>query len=87
MTEKVALEFEVVSALKKELWLNIKPFPFDQGLAVYFTDFTVRKKLALEVEYIKDQQQAIIDATSDAIWSANSQMELVLGNSALMRSI
>jgi len=77
--DNVSVEFEITYE-KQNLWLHVKTYPSKQGLAVYFKDNTFNKKLSLEVEKAKLQQQVIIDATTDSIWSIDKDFQLIIAN-------
>ncbi|WP_276132078.1 PAS domain S-box protein [Polluticoccus soli] len=64
------------------LWLSVKAYPFDKGMAVYFIDIT-EQKLAQE-KLARDEQnlRAIINNTSDIIWSVDRQNNIISANDA-----
>jgi PAS domain S-box-containing protein len=84
--ENISIEFEV-NYEPKQLWLEMKTYPYHQGLAVYFKNVTFKKTLALEVEYSRVQQEAIINSTPDSIWSVNRNYELLIGNKTYVERV
>jgi PAS domain S-box-containing protein len=75
------VEFEVYYEPLK-LWSEVRAFPTNEGLAVYFKDITASKKLSLEINHQKKQQEAIINATGDVIWSIDNNFRLLAANKA-----
>lgn len=51
-----------------ERWFNVRIYPAEGGLTVYFTDITERKESEQELERANRQLEALIDNTSEAIY-------------------
>lgn len=83
---KVAVEFETYYPTQN-LWLEVKTYPYSQGLAVYFKDITTKKLLAEEVTKTRLQQDALISATEDLIWSVDKNLKLVVANRAFQQLV
>jgi PAS domain S-box-containing protein len=70
-----------------DMWLDVSAYPATDGLAVYFRDITKKKKQALEILQAKNDQSALIDSTSDLIWSIDKEAKLVSFNSSYKQRI
>lgn len=81
MIERVPLRFEEHLS-SYDVWVDVSVYPFNDGLTIYFKDITTTKKQALETLLDRKNQYALINATSDMIWSVDTNMRLVSFNSA-----
>lgn len=63
-----------------DLWVEVRAFPTDDGLAVYFKDISTWKKLEIQVQNQQKQQEAIINSSSDLIWSIDNEFKLLTAN-------
>ncbi|RYD56460.1 MAG: PAS domain S-box protein [Sphingobacteriales bacterium] len=70
-----------------DLWVRVKTYPSENGLSIFLEDMTARKKLSETVSYQKNQQEAIINASSDAIWSIDRNGCLLAANSTFRQNI
>lgn len=70
MREQVPGEFEHYSS-GLEIWIHSHLYPSPQGLAVYFRDVTVERKVQAETRLMDERFRALARATSDAIWDVN----------------
>ncbi|GEO11451.1 PAS domain-containing sensor histidine kinase [Segetibacter aerophilus] len=69
------------------MWLDVSAYPATEGLTVYFRDVTERKKQAFEILQTKNNQAALINSTSDLIWSIDKKIKLVSFNNAYEQAI
>ncbi len=70
-----------------DIWVMVKAYPAKDGIAVYFKDITLKKKMQDEVVYQRIQQQAIINATEDVIWSIDRDYRLLLANDKFLLNV
>lgn len=70
-----------------DIWLDVSAYPAMDGLTVYFRNITKRKKQALEMLQIKNNQATLINSTTDLIWSVNDKLQLVSFNDAFNKRI
>lgn len=68
-----------------DLWLEAKAYPSAEGIAVYFKDITTRKRLSLLMTLQKEQYEALINASSDSIWSVDQNFRLLAANHSFKR--
>jgi len=54
-------------------WLEVKAYPTDEGLAVYFHDVTDRNRARTEIQETQERFKIVAKATSDVIWDWNLQ--------------
>ncbi len=62
-------------------WFFVKVYPSPSGLTILYMDITVRKRAEEEVIQTKMSQEAILENTSDLIWSINTEYCLLFCNS------
>jgi len=75
MTERITVEFEEFSPTAGK-WLAVKAYPTREGLSVFMRDITETKKLQ---DILRQEQQivtAIINNTSDVVWSIDHDFKL-----------
>lgn len=81
MQQRLPVHFEEYYAAL-DLWLDVSAYPSSEGLTIYFRDITSKKKQALEMQHTRKNQSALINATSDLIWSVDKELKLVSFNTA-----
>lgn len=64
------------------LWLSVKAYPFSKGMAVYFIDITEQKLVQEKLARDEQNLRAIINNTSDVIWSVDRQNNIISANDA-----
>jgi PAS domain S-box-containing protein len=69
------------------IWLDVSAYPARDGVTVYFRDITEKRKLALDMLQTKNNEAALINSTSDLIWSIDKKEKLVSFNSAYKKWI
>lgn len=86
MAEQVSVHFEEYNP-SRDMWVTANAYPTASGLAIYFRDITEEKK-AQEQIYLDGQNlSAIINNTSDLIWSVDQAFQIVTGNEAFWRRV
>ncbi len=70
----------------KDAWLQTRAFPTPEGLAVLFTDITAKRKLSKTIEAKKNEQEVIINASKDLIWSVDIDFNLIAANSVFQNA-
>lgn len=66
-------------------WLRWSAFPMDGGLLLFFHDVTTRKQAQLEIVFSEQNLSALINNTSDIIWSLDLQCRLISFNEPFSR--
>lgn len=78
--------FEFYDAVRGR-WFGVKAFPTSEGLAVYINDITrevVRKR---ELNKIRANHDALINASKEAVWSIDRDLNLTAFNKAFVHFI
>src|SRR5690606_17340018 len=70
-----------------DIWLSVKTYPLDSGLAVYFIDITQQKKAQERLLLEEQNLRAIINNTDDLIWSVDREYRIISANDAFWRHI
>ena len=68
-----------------EKWIETTVYPKDDGLSVFFRDITSEYIYQEEVDKIKQNREALMNSTSDLIWSIDSDMNLVSANESFIK--
>lgn len=68
MSERCAVEFEDYYGEPLNCWFEVKAYPSEEGLAVYFRDITERKSIQGALGKSEARFRHIARATADAIW-------------------
>jgi len=69
------------------IWLSVKAYPLDSGVAVYFIDIT-QQKIAQDRILLEEQNlRAIINNTDDMIWSVDREYRIISANEAFWHHI
>ncbi len=63
-----------------EQWFESHIYPSPEGLSVFFSDITSRKKAEQELRYTNDRFELISRATNDALWEWNFETGQLWGN-------
>jgi PAS domain S-box-containing protein len=86
MTEKVSVHFEELYA-PLGVWGSMNVYPTKDGIAVYFVDITEQKKIQEKIYNDGQNLRAIINNTSDLIWSVDKQSNIITGNQAFWNRV
>jgi PAS domain S-box-containing protein len=81
MTEKVSVHFEELYA-PLGVWGAMNVYPTDDGIAVYFVDISKQKKIQEQIFNDRQNLRAIINNTSDIIWSVDLHNNIISANQA-----
>jgi PAS domain S-box-containing protein len=81
MTEKVSVHFEEQYA-PLGVWGAMNVYPTEDGIAVYFVDITEQKKIQEQIFNDQQNLRAIINNTSDIIWSVGLDYNIISANQA-----
>ena len=65
-----------------EQWFDVRVYPDDSGLSIYFTDVTEQREAARELERRNRQLTALVENTSDAIYIKDREGRYELVNEA-----
>ncbi len=67
----------------RESWLQMRAYPVDEGLAVFFRDVSEQKRTDTVARETADRLRLAVRATNDAIWDWHFATNHVLWNEAL----
>ena len=86
MADQVSVHFEEYNPAR-DMWVMANAYPTANGLAIYFRDITAEKKIQ-EKAYLDSQNlRAIINNTSDLIWSVDRDFNIITGNEAFWKRV
>ncbi len=82
-----SMEYTCHSDTEKR-WFKVKVYPLYKkkrgGVVVYHVDITERKLADLQIEFHRRNQDALINSTSDPMWSITPDMRLITANNAFL---
>ncbi len=81
MNEGVSVHFEEFYAPLK-VWGSMHVYPAEEGIVVYFVDVTEQKKIQEQIARDEENLRAIINNTSDLIWSIGLNYDFISANDA-----
>jgi PAS domain S-box-containing protein len=81
MNGGVSVHFEECYTPLK-VWGSMHVYPTEDGIAVYFVDVTERKKIQEKISRDEENLRAIINNTSDLIWSLGQNYDFISANNA-----
>lgn len=81
VSDRVSLHFEE-QYFENGHWYSSGIYPIDQGLAIYFSDITENYYMRDEIFKTKNNLNALINNTSDLIWSMGTDYKLISFNDA-----
>lgn len=81
MNEGVTVHFEEFYTPLK-VWGSMHVYPAEDGIAVYFVDVTEQKKIQEKISRDEENLRAIINNTSDLIWSIGQNYDFISANNA-----
>ncbi len=59
-----------------QCWLEVKAYPFKDGLALYFRDITERKRAEAGLRQSEEQFRQLADAMPQIVWTSNADGKL-----------
>lgn len=86
ITEKVSVHFEEYY-YPLDIWVSVNAYPTNNGLAIYFIDITEQKKIQEKIFNDEQNLRAIINNTSDIIWSMDAGYNIITANDAFWNRI
>ena len=70
MQYQESIEFEFYSDIL-DIWVEIRGYPAETGMSVYFRDITDRKEREQELQRIRERMEFALDATDAVVWDWN----------------
>lgn len=67
---------------KQNIWIESTAYPSNEGLSVYIRDITLAKEHSLAIATMQKNLEAIINATTELIWSVDKDYNLTIANKA-----
>jgi PAS domain S-box-containing protein len=86
MSHRVSVHFEEYYA-PLGVWASMHVYPTHEGIVVYFVDITGQKRMQEKISNDKENLRAIINNTSDLIWSVDSNYDFISANSAFWKRL
>jgi PAS domain S-box-containing protein len=86
MKEGVNVHFEEYYA-PLQVWGSMNVYPTEEGIVVYFVDITEQKKIQEKIARDEENLRAIINNTSDLIWSIDRDYQFISVNNAFQNRI
>jgi len=86
MAEQVSVHFEEYNP-ERDMWVTANAYPTASGLAIYFRDITAEKKTQEKVYLDGQNLRAIINNTSDLIWSVDRDFNIITGNEEFWKRV
>lgn len=68
-------------------WFENHIYPSPDGLSIFFLDITQRKKTEHFNEKVQKEYDALINSTSDLLWSVNKDYTLIAANKAFVNGL
>lgn len=66
----------------QKIWIESTAYPSNEGLTVYIRDITLAKEHSLAIATMQKNLEAIINATSELIWSVDKDYNVTIANKA-----
>jgi PAS domain S-box-containing protein len=85
MEERLPVEFQTGSAVRRGRWLDVRAFPTRQGLGIAFRDISERHRAEEELRYQLDVTRTITDNSAEAMFLMDSQGRVSFMNPAAER--
>jgi len=86
MAERVTVQFEE-GYTPLGVWGSMNVYPTKDGIAVYFVDITAQKNIQQKILNDKRNLRAIINNTTDIIWSIDRNNNIITANDAFWNRI
>lgn len=68
-------------------WFSVNAYPSENGLSVYFLDITEQFLLRERLSSYNQNLKAIINNTSDIIWSIGKDLQIITANNAFWKRV
>jgi PAS domain S-box-containing protein len=79
ITDRRSVHFEAYYP-PLEKWLQVNGYPSEAGAAIFFMDITEQRKLQEQVYFNERNLSAIINNTTDLIWSVDKDLKIITAN-------
>ena len=76
----VPIAFESLSLLQKDTWYQINAYPFQSGLAVYYTDITEKKLMREKLIQSKKETISILESMTDCFFAIDENWQFTYVN-------
>lgn len=86
MTTRECVHFEEEYA-PLGVWASVNVYPTKEGIAVYFMDVTEQRKIRQRIIHDEHNLRAIINNTTDLIWSIDRQNNIISANDAFWKRV
>ncbi|MEJ6979009.1 PAS domain S-box protein [Pedobacter sp. P351] len=86
MNQGTSVHFEEYYS-PRGLWGAMRVYPTQDGIAVYFVDVTEQKKTQEKIARDEENLRAIINNTSDLIWSIDQNYDFISANNAFWQRL
>lgn len=87
MAERISLSTEVHFTWEDghDSWMDVRAFPHLEGIAIFFRDISDRKRAEIALRDSEAFTRLLLDSTSDAFYSIDTQGRTTLCNDAFLR--
>jgi PAS domain S-box-containing protein len=86
--QKSALLFETYFGMEPyDNWYEVRAYPFEGGISVYFQDTTERKRAEQALKNSEELSHAVFESTDDAIYIKDGSLRFQHVNSAMCRLV
>ncbi|MBI2865482.1 MAG: PAS domain S-box protein [Chloroflexi bacterium] len=58
----------------REIWFDVRAYPSENGLAVYFRDITARKQTEEALQHSQERFRNLVETTSDWVWEVGEDV-------------
>lgn len=70
-----------------DIWVAVSAYPAGKGLVVYFVDITEQKRILEKLYHEQENLKAIINNTTDVIWSIDRDLKIISANDAFWKYV
>lgn len=70
-----------------DIWVAVSAYPAGKGLVVYFVDITEQKRILEKLYHEQENLKAIINNTTDIIWSIDRDLKIISANDAFWKYV
>lgn len=86
VAHQVSVHFEEYNP-GSDMWVTVNAYPTANGLAVYFRDITEEKRIREKIHLDGQNLGAIINNTTDLIWSVDKEFHIITGNDGFWKRV